>query len=308
MFDYLKIEKPFCEGKYKPLFDKLKKIATYENGTQRFEISNGFQPLQVFVNENTKNFIIDGSLPYYLQGHNFSFSNQAFYNTIELLESRIGISLLDAEVQKFEFGKILEVERPPKEIFSKHGNLAGYRKTTYTDGIEFTDRISRTKLYDAGKRLKTTSAKNIISTIKADFGFNPKANYLKLETHYLKPQVKFKEVVTVERLFSSDFQKISQDDLLNTYQKIEKMKQSKIPTDKKLLNSGTIPLLYLQEISEQYGFDAEKGLLEYLRTIPIFDKDDRKNRKRQILENQKKINTSQVQILDYDLTPKLKLI
>lgn len=305
MFDYLKIEKPLCRGKDKLNFDKLVWRGVYANGSNRYELSNGFQPLQVFVNENTNLLSLDGSLPYYWQGHNFSFSNQAFYNSIETIESLMWVSLLDAKVIAFEYGKMLKVERPPKEYLSRHGNLVGYKKTTYTDGIQFSDNVSRIKLYDAGKRLKTTSAKNIIGSLKA-VGFDSKANYLRFETHYLKPQIKFKQEITVEQLFSNDFQETLCIDLGDIYQKIDKMKQSKIPTDKKILNSSTIPILCLKEVAEMCGLDAKVILFNYLKKIDVFDKNDRKNRKRQLTENLKKIHDSQVQVFEYDLTPKLK--
>ena len=114
MYDYLAIEKYF-HGKDTPSFNNLKWIGR-DLETHTFKISNGFSTLKVYWNEITERLQIKGSIPYFMQGHNFEFPNTLLYESVEILEQSLQTNLLDAEVKGFEYAKILKVEQQPIQI------------------------------------------------------------------------------------------------------------------------------------------------------------------------------------------------
>ena len=171
MFDFVKIEKYLYE-KDTLLFENLKWLATYSDGTQRFSVANGFNPLNVLWSEDTSRLIVEGSLPYYWQGHNFDFSDETFYQTIKNIEFQTGLSLFDADVTKFEFGKILKVQMPPCKILNNHSRLKGFVRTEYEKGVYFENKALKVKMYDAGYRMKTAS-RPLLSSLKSSWGFEP---------------------------------------------------------------------------------------------------------------------------------------
>jgi hypothetical protein len=237
MFDYLKIEKYLTTGE-NIFFENLQWKGTYADGTEWFFISNGFKPLKVLWSKIMSRLTIVGSFPFFWQGHNFTFSMQTFYDAVESIATKIGVNLLDADILQFEYGRIVEVERPPNEILSKHRSLQGFKRIEHDRGIYFEDKILRVKLYDAGHRIKMVS-RPCINTLKNDLGFKSDTNYIRVENHYKKPQIHFKERnIKLETLFSESFQTILKKDLLETYKAIEKMKPLGIPTDKKLITSS----------------------------------------------------------------------
>ncbi len=96
---------------------------------------------------------------------------------------------------------------------------------------------------------------------------------------------------------------------MTTYEAIEKIKPLEIPTDKKLLNSSTIPLIVLKSLEQKFGIDVKREIDNFLKSIPkeTLPQNDRKQRKRQINSNLKKITSTGGILLDYDLTSKIEL-
>ncbi|WP_394990784.1 hypothetical protein [Emticicia sp.] len=185
--------------------------------------------------------------------------------------------------------------------------MQGFKRKEYDKGVYFVDKILKVKLYDAGYRIKTVPD-TFINALKSDIGFKRDTYYIRVENHYLKPQIHFKERnIKLETLFNESFNELCKIDLINTYKSISKMKPHVMPSDKKLLNSSTIILLCLMELSMFYGFDAEKELLSYLKGIPkeFLPTNDRKQRKRLIIENFVKVSMGG-STPEYDLLEKLQ--
>lgn len=306
MYDYLGIEKYF-HGKVTPKFDNLKWKGMYAE-TLIYEIRNGFKPLQVSWNDAIGRLQIKGSIPYFMHGHNFDFPNILFYESVEILEQSLQTNLLDAEVRAFEYGKILKVERQPIQIFDKHSTLHGFERKPHKRGIYFEDKNLKIKFYDVGYRMKT-ACKSSLVTLRNDFGFNDKVNYLKIENHYKRPDLHFKERnIRLENLFDKRFEKEIQQDLLNTYKKIEIMKPLALPTDKKLINSSTVPILILNELGVKYGFNPQQEIMNFLGSIPsdILPKNDKTKRRTQLRENFEKLQDCKSTLIEWDMSTELR--
>lgn len=64
---------------------------------------------------------VEGSLPYFLNGHNFSFTREELVQAVEILDSMLGhVGLWGAIVDKFENRVIVPVDAKPKEYIAKH--------------------------------------------------------------------------------------------------------------------------------------------------------------------------------------------
>jgi hypothetical protein len=305
MYDYLGIEKYF-HGKDTLSFDNLKLKGMYAE-THKFEIKNGFVPLRVDWNDTVRRLQIKGSIPYFMQGHNFDFSNTLFYESVEILEQLLKTNLLDAEVKGFEYGKILKIEQQPNQIFDKHFALNGFERKPYKRGLYFEDKNLKVKFYDVGFRMKT-ACKRSLGVLRKDFGFDDKGNYLKFENHYKRPDLHLKQRnIRLENLFDKKFEKRIQDDLLKTYNQIETMKPLALPTEKKLINSSTIPILALYELGEKYGFNPQEEIMSYLSSISsdVLPKNDKTKRRTQLRENFEKLQDCKNTLMEWNLSPQL---
>lgn len=307
MYDYIKIVK-YLSYKDTLLFNNIINFCSYANGNHWFYISVKFKQLKVCWNERDKKLTIKGSFPFFKQGHNFSFSNHAFYDSIETLEYLLGISLLNAEVWSFEYGLILQIEQMPSEIFSKHKELRNYESVRYKRGILYKNSNSNMKIYDCGYRIKTISRLHL-NTLRNNFGFRNDANYCKVEKKYKNPNTIFqRDVILVEDLFNEQFQKEIKRDFLETYEAIDKAKLLEMPKTKKMLNSSTIPLLLIQQFANEFNFDVEERLFDLLNGIPsqILPTNDKTKRRTHLKENLKKLLVSDKQSITYDLAQKLQ--
>ena len=305
MYDYLAIEKYF-HGKDTPSFNNLKWIGR-DLETHTFKISNGFSTLKVYWNEITERLQIKGSIPYFMQGHNFEFPNTLLYESVEILEQSLQTNLLDAEVKGFEYAKILKVEQQPIQILDKHRTLHGFERSQYRKGLYFEDKNLRVKFYDVGYRMKT-ACKRSLSILRQDFGFDDKANYLKIENHYKRPDLHFKQRhIRLENLFDKRFEKIIQEDLLKTYRQIETMKPLALPTDKKLINSSTVPIMTLNELGLKYGFNPQEEIMNFLDSIPsdVLPKNDKTKRRTQLRGNFEKLQGCKKTLSEWDLSTQL---
>lgn len=307
MYDYIKLEK-YLESQEKINLDSLQWKATYGSGIKRYSISIGFNALKVCIDEQGHKLMIDGSFPYFWQGHNFRFSNENLYNTIESLEEKLQISIINASIKVFESGIVLELDIPLKEILKKHLSLKKYQKIEFEKGIYFINSILKLKLYDAGFRIKSV-AKSAMKDLIENFGFDKTKNYLRVENHFIKPEIHFKNRnITLETLLSVAFEKECNSSLIENYKSIKKSKQFVLPKSKKDLNSANILLLYLNQLSAQYDFDVEDGLSDFFKSIPpdILPNEDRKKRKRQIRIYSDGLKSCERLFIDYDLTEKIE--
>lgn len=302
-FDYLEISRSL--DKDKPCLDYLEWQLSTKNGWNKFTYE-GCKDLEFWLNEEYPSIKIKGSIPYFMAGQNFKAGIQDLKSGFEFLGSILDLNLFNAEVKAFEYGTILQIHFNPRYIFDSHIKIQGMKTRAFDYGKYFEDRIMKVKLYDAGKNLKVKLDKNERERLSCSFGYNPQANYLKLENHYKKPSISFKQrIIQASDLIEGPFEQLCKADLLNKYDSIMKTKQVKI-TDKKQLSSSTIPLLILKEFEAFLPCKAEDLLKKKIRSIPegILTKEDKKGRIRQLKSNLKKLET--VNECEYDISEMLE--
>lgn len=300
-FDYLEIAKSL--GKDKLCSDYLECQLSTKSGWSKYEFE-GCKVLEVWHHCESNELKVKGSLPYFIAGQNFHTDMNDLRDGVRYLSNVLETDLTDSEVKAMEFGTILQTPFSPKEVFNSHIKVTGKKARTYDYGKYFVDSNMKVKLYDAGRNIKLKLDKAERAGL-ATFGYNPLANYVKIENHYIRPSIYFMiRDLKLKELLTDQFQDLCKMDLLNTYYSIKKSSQA-MANNKKDLSSSTIPLLVLKEYEDFLPCKAEELIKKKLREIPeaILTKEDKKARARQIRDNFKKINLSKC---EYDLSPFLE--
>ena len=124
MVDYSEITKHLCKDKL--CFDYLQHEASYKSGWEKF-LLQGCKEMEVWHNESNNLLKVKGSPPYYWQGHNFSFGREALHESIQDISGRLKINLWEAELSRFEFGSIIEVQTKPEELIRHHLKSKGMK-------------------------------------------------------------------------------------------------------------------------------------------------------------------------------------
>lgn len=303
IFDYCEIEK-YIPCKVKPNFSYLVDTGNVNFGYRKFSFV-GLTDLFVYWNEETRFLRITGSFPYAFQKHNFNFTNRDVQEAGKYLQDYLGLTLFDARVNKFEAGLFIEVPFSPDAYMKVHEGIKGMKTIRFERGVYFEDSILKVKLYDAGYNIKTKTTNDVRTALQADFGYSDRLDYLKVENHYKKPEVRLKQrPIQLLDLCCEDFTNRCKLDLLATYQSIIKTPALAMPTDKKNLTSSTIPLIVLKQLEQKFGFNTEFEILAVLKSIPqnILTGEDRKKRRKQLLENLGKISSPISQKTSFDLS------
>lgn len=299
-YDYIEISHSL--DKDKPCLDFLEWQFSSKYGLDKFHLP-GINEMEVLLSQDKVK--IKGSLPYFTLGQNFKSDISDFRNGIEFIENALKLDLNQAEVNCFEYGTTLEIPFNPKEVFPSHIRIIGMKKRTFDHGIYFEDKVLRHKLYNAGINIRQKLSKEERLNLQS-YGYDPKANYLKVENHYKKPSIALKQrIIKVSDLLREDFQQICKEDLLNKYQSIMKTKQIQV-NDKKYISSATIPLLILKEYSDFLPERPEDLIRNKIKSFPdsILTRNDKKSRIRQVRQNFKKLESPES--YSYDLSELLK--
>lgn len=265
--------------------------------------ARAFTDLDLYLNERTHWLTIRGSLSFYFQGHNFRCDAKDLKAGIEFLSSVVGANLFGGYVEKFEVGALIETSHKPQQIFTTHTGIKGMKPKPYEFGKWFEDKVLRVKLYDAGKRMKQTIDKGIRNQLQADCGYQPNANYVRIENHHKKPEIRFKQPVRVVDLVSERFQETVKLDLLQTYQSIVKTPALILPEHLDKPSTSDLYLMALQEVAMQHGLNVEERINNLLRNCQNLTKEDVKARRRKIKADLGRVTTGQC---DYDLEEQLR--
>jgi len=306
MIDYTEITKHLYKDNL--CFDYLQPEASYKSGWNNYFLK-GCKEMQVWYNESNNLLNVKGSLPYYWQKHNFSFDRKSLQESINDISSRLKVNLWEAELSKFEYGSIIEVQAKPEELIRHHIKIKGMEtRSNNPDTKVFNGTIQSLKLYDAGRNIKNKLDKAIRSLLSNNYGYDQGKHYLKIENHYKKPYKALNSGIRilVNDLLIPEFNQKCKNDLLSQYRNIMKTESILIPKDKKSLSAGNIILLAFKETESLFNINAEERINSMLKAIPeeILNQNDKKARKRQIREMLKKISDPGESILagnGYDL-------
>lgn len=314
MIDFIDIVKPISIGKITPNIGHCKMVATFANGITRYAL-NGCERLDVYLEDGVL-LRIRGSIMYYWQGHNFSYSHSAFCSANDYIGKLLNVVLWDSNVQEFEYGVIMQVDNAPKDYIKNHkANPREHLNLSYNEKDKgnfsmWTDKYVCLKMYDAGKNIKMKQGLSRRQVLEKA-GWNPQLNYLKWEVHYKKPGVLMLnngQLFRLADLIDPNWQHRFKEDLFNQYKRLEPMSTIIEPTNKADLSTADLFALVLAEgciNNSQSILDVKQMLYDRINAFPneVLSKSDKDYRKRQItaiLENIQKANVSR-----WDLSQKL---
>lgn len=313
MIDFISIIKPNQWGKVTPNFGHCQIIAEYPStGAIRYRLE-GCEGLDIYWNPN--GFLrLQGSIMYYWQGHNFSYSHEAFISAINYIGKLLQLDLWDCIVEIFEYGVIMQVDTRPKDYIQHHKAKPSEKLHQSINEKDkgnlsrWTDSNVSLKMYDASRNIKMKQGMNRRQIIQ-EAGWNPQLDYLKWEAHYLKPNVlNHGQAVLLANLVNPDWQDVFKEDLYLQYQRLIPMANIIEPTNKADLSTASIIAMVLAEDSINSSKtlqEVRKMLYARINAFPdeVLSKSDKDSRKRQIkaiLDKMQEADTSK-----WDLSQKL---
>lgn len=303
--DYIEIIK--ATGKDKLNAAYLQRAASYE-GAECFHFDR-CKRIEVWIYDSGM-MKIKGSLPYWLNGHNYHSSLNDWKEGLDYLGGCLSINLYRGMVSCFEHGTIQEIPFPESVFLQNHVHMKGftsreYRQGNVLTGKEFLSPALKVKLYDVNRNIKNKLDKGIQEDLSRFHGWDHGKHYIKIENHYRKPEAIFRRGIPVYELISAEFQLTLQQKLISQYQNIMKTGKAIIPQQKKDINAGTLPLIVLKELESIHNFKTEELIRAKLKQIPdsILSPADRKARQRIIRENLNKITMQGIS--EYDITDQL---
>lgn len=276
--------------------DYLQWVATFE-GAEKYYFER-CSKVEVWHKESSKQICIKGSIPYFINGHNYFPSLQDWAEGLGYIRDCLKINIYSGLVNRFEYGTIEEIPFFEADFLRNHIKVKGmqtkaYYKGNILTGKEFDSSSLKIKLYDVQRNIRNKLIYPIRDELSKVYAWDKAKHYIKLENHYKKPEAHFGGNVYLNELISSSFQEGLKKELLISYKRIMKTGNLIMPSQKADINAGTIPLMILKELESVYNFNTEEWIKNLLRSIPedVFSPSDRKARLRTIKDNLKKISS-----------------
>lgn len=304
MIDFIKLHKEL--DKDEVLFtDNLGWLKTDKKGCH-YLLTGEFTHLNVRYDVDNSFVEISGSLMYYMQGHNFTFSRQAFIDAVKIIGNKLHLNLWDASVTELEFGIIMEIEEKPETYINSHHAKKEEKLTEDSkqrDNGHFkwwNDRNVSIKMYDARRNLMKKVPKQIRNGIE---DFNPESKYLKFEVHYKQPHIVLNrgKDIKLNSLILPAWTDRLKEDLLLQYGRLLSISRLIPPQDKKealtanWLLRGLIQSGLLQGKSPE---STKRTLYEILKSYNVLNPDDRKARQRQFRKANRLIGYESYNLMD----------
>jgi len=313
MIDFISATTSF-DDKDNIFLSHLQHEATYNSGWHKYYLQ-GCEKLAVWIHPSLHIMRIEGSVAYYWQGNNFSFSRKQFFEAIDHIRSLLHIDLWKSTINAFEYGVIMQVQMKPKDYIKHHFSTPAEKLTLNEkpkDKGQFrwwNDKNVSLKMYDAGRNIEMKIGAHRRDIIR-DAGWQDEGEYLKWEAHYIKPESLNKGVgLRLYQLVDHDWNNTFKEDLYSQYQRLIPMRSIIIPNNKKDLTTADILLFTMAEEAVNEGRTREelkKVLYAKINSIPDCvltksDKDFRKAQIRKLLSNIKEAPQS-----IYDLSMELQ--
>lgn len=289
MIDFVQATKHLSD-KDRPFFGDCKLEGRFASGWEMYGLQ-GCERVEIRYNPALGWLVLKGSIMYYWQGHNFTYSRQNFVGAINHIGRLLHVSLWDAIVNIFEYGVIMQVERKPKEYIQRHsakpsGGLIQNEKGNDNGNFRWWEgKGVALKMYDAGRNIKMKQGYQR-QTILKEAGWQPDEHLLKWEAQYLKPEVLNQgQGLRLSDLANPQWEKVFKTDLYNQYKRIVPMKSLVTPTSKKDLSTADILMQMLAEQQINAGKnlqEVKKMIYDRINACAELSKDDKGSRKKQI--------------------------
>lgn len=265
----------------------------YSTGEYLYSLE-GCEKLKVLHNPEAKILKVEGSLPYFFNGHNFTFPTKDFETAVDTIDWMLGrVGLWEAEINKFEYGAIMPVEVAPKEFIKRHSAANPSRLSRIWNEkykgkfVQWQNTAENLKLYDAGANIKMKQGMNRRSIIQ-DAGWNPEDNYIKFEVRYLKPAALLNSgrAVLMDALQNNLFLDKLKMNLIDQYHELIPERSLVMPADKKDFSSLDVLIYaYASQALNYHGIslkEVQKQLYSLINSADCFSKKDKDSRKAQV--------------------------
>lgn len=283
MIDFISATK--CLYKDTPNLSNCKWLSTNTSGWERYELM-GKRAMKVSWKPADALLKVEGSIPYFLQGHNFSFDRSAFVDGIDILQSILEVELWDAWLNEIEHGVIFPVDGKPADYIKYHSALKQSKLRECINGNDrgngkwWNGRDADIKMYNP----KANFHHKVGYKQRKDInGYNPKMDYLKFEVHYNKPYLlNGGRDLLLEDLQSPDCLSRLHTLLLNHYRLLYPMKTLIKPTDKGQLKYQEIVTMKLVEVLMNQGLtipEAQREVYRFMDEFRCLSKPDKDKRK-----------------------------
>lgn len=301
MIDYISATKYKCKDSL--FLGHCKPVQTFQDSGLALYHLEGCELLKIWHYPAADKVKVEGSLPYFLKGNNFTFSTSELVEAVDIIDTLLGgVGLWGALLDSFENGVIMPVEVKPKEFICRHSASAGshLRKALnekYSGKfVMWQGQGLDLKLYDAGANIRMKQGQVRREVIESA-GWNPAGNYLKFEARYTKPSLLTNGVgVPLEKLQNESFLNMLKGDLMENYHTLSPARALLPATDKKDCSSLDLALRALadalingQGLSLQ---EARRQVYAIINATPCLSKADKDARKAQIRKALAKLQES----------------
>lgn len=313
MIDYIKATIYNCKDSN--FLSNSKPSVQYASGWECYYLQ-GCKEMKVWYNPKNRMLRLEGSLPYFVKGHNWCFTNEEFAEAVELIDSLLGnVGLWDAELNTFENGIIVPTEAKPKEYIARHTASKGTQLKLYKDErkagkLSIWQRKGEAdlKMYDAGANIKRKQGLQQARAIIEGAGWDPEKDYLKFEVRYLKPELLNNgRAVTLEMLKHDKFVNMLKGEIMERYHLLTPERALMRPTDKKEMQSiDAVIITFADMLMNSQGLSLEEVKKQIYKTIndaECLNKADKDARKAQIRKCFARLQESPES--KWDLTAKL---
>ena len=286
MIDFISATKYRCKDSL--FLGHCKPIGAYDSGLMQYAL-DGCERLKIWHNPLSDWVKVEGSLPYFLQGHNFTFTTRALVEAVDEIDALLGgVGLWGALVNQFEFGAIVPVDRKPKEYISRHTALPGSHlkkvlNEKYAGKFAMWQKPGLDlKIYDAGANILMKQGLMRREVIEGA-GWNPEGYYLKCEIRYNKPTALNQgRGVAVEKMQNKDFLNMLKGELLEEYHLLAPARALVPASDKKDLSTLDIVVRTLAEVCGLSLDEAKRQIYRTINQADCLSKADKDSRKGQI--------------------------
>ena len=251
MYDYVEISKYLSTG----YFDK-KKVSLFG------DLVDGHSAMKVSYNKKEQILTIRGSLPYFIQGHNFWFDLNSARKAVNRLEELLNVDLHDAEVKIMEYGVVVMTSFSIQEFIDNHIFTKGYKEEIYMErGKNYVrnDKSYTIKFYSLWANIDnswnkvTSETRKMLENSRCCRANNP----MRYEIHGNPKKVLECGKVFVSEMLSKNFEDKCKETLLKKYKQIKKWERLNISGMKKL-DTSKIALTLLSEKDNRF----QEGLLK----------------------------------------------
>lgn len=256
-------------------------------GNARYYLQ-GCEKMKVTYNVISDWIKVEGSLPYYLNGHNFKFPDDQCVKAIENINAMLGdIDLWDAYVNTFESGVIIEVGEKPSDYIAHHHAVKGSKLKMRVDEKDqgrfaLWHRAGEDiKIYDEGARIRQIQSKARRQEVMMS-GWNPDQFYLKYEIRFTRPEwINANRSVKVRDLTEETFKNTINRNLMDQYHLLSPTRSLAMPTDKDAFSSLDVALITMSKLCDLSPEQMQDKMYKTINETG-FDKKDKDARKRTI--------------------------